>query len=181
MPGNDISNIIQPGTYTDNFTCVFCKSFVVKPVEIQPCKSLACSICCINVSTGETFHCPGCSSSHECTASVFSRLSPIVEKVLCQVPVKCKTCGHPVILSAANEKCSHHERPEHVTLEEVIQVPLTAEPTNLEKRAAANLVSRMIHHQGDSTLTVPRRGRVSNNKNNYVHMYINYIYFSHYI
>lgn len=166
IPGNDISNITQPGSYTEDFTCVFCKSFVVKPVEIQPCKSLACSICCINVSPGETFHCPGCSNIHECTASVFSKLSPIVEKVLCQVLVKCKTCGHPVTLSAAYEKCSHHEQAEQVALEEVVQVPLDAELTNLEKRAAVNLVSRMIHHQGDSTLTLPRRGRVSNTKNN---------------
>ena len=49
---------------------------------------------------------------------------------------------------------------ERVTLEELIQVPVDKELTNLEKKAAASLASRMIHHQGD-TVTLPRRGRVS--------------------
>lgn len=57
---------------------------------------------------------------------------------------------------------------EQVTLEELIQVD--KELTNLEKKAAASLVSQMIHHQGD-TVTLPRRGRVSKIVSNY----INYI------
>ena len=164
IPAYDISDIVQQESRnTEDFRCVFCKSFVIRPVEIQPCKSLGCCSCCINVSSDITFTCPGCSEIHQSTASVFSKVSPIIEKVLSEVLVTCKTCGHPVSLVSASDRCSNHAPTEKVTLEELIQVPLEAEPTNLEKRAAASLVSRIIHHQGQGetcTVTLPRRGRV---------------------
>lgn len=142
IPEYDISHRVQPNSHTKSFTCDFCKSFVIRPVEIQPCKSLGCSSCCIHaVSSGQTFSCPGCLESHQCNTSVFSKLSPIVEKILNELLVTCDRCGNPVTLVAAHNKCQNHMLTERVTLEELIQVPVDKELTNLEKKAAASLVS----------------------------------------
>ena len=46
----DFSLDVLSGSYKENYTCVFCESFVVRPVEIQPCKTLACLSCCLDVS-----------------------------------------------------------------------------------------------------------------------------------
>lgn len=133
---------VQPNSHTESFTCVFCKSFVIRPVEIQPCKSRGCSSCCIHaVSSGQTFSCPDCLESHQCNTSVFSKLSPIVEKILNELLVTCDRCGNPVTLVAAHDKCQNHMLMERVMLEELIQVPVDKELTNLEKKAAASLVS----------------------------------------
>ena len=88
------------------------------------------------------------------------------------MPVKCSKCGHEVPLAAVNKDCNDHEHSEKVTLEDVIQQPLEAEPTNLEKQAVVSLMSRIMHHQGDATMVqLPTRGRVCfhNNNNNYLH------------
>lgn len=65
IPVRDVSlDVLVDNSYTDNYTCSVCKSFVVRPVEIQPCKTLACLSCCLGViSLGQiTFDCLGCSA-----------------------------------------------------------------------------------------------------------------------
>ena len=65
--------------------------------------------------------------------------------------VMSERCGQQVSLQVLENDCSGH-----------IEQPLEVEPTHLEKQVALNLVSRMMHQQGDTgTVSLPRhRGKV---------------------
>ncbi len=55
--------------------------------------------------------------------------------------------------------CEQHVPLQVLDKDDVIQQPLQAEPTHLEKQVALNLVSRMMHQQGNSTIvSLPRQG-----------------------
>ena len=48
-----------------------------------------------------------------------------------------------------------------VTAQEMINQPLEAEPTKLEKQAAVNVVTRLLHHSNDQVVRLPTGGTVS--------------------
>ncbi len=144
--------------------CIFCKSFVFHPVEVQPCKSIAYSICCNNITLGKTtFQCPGCSKQHEAGVISVTKISSIAEKLLREMFVKCLQCGQHVSLEDENADCnSHNCRSDRVTLEDIVNQPLNAEPTNLEKKAVINVVSRLMHQSDDNMqINLTRRGTIS--------------------
>ena len=158
-PQYNVSHIVTASTYETDYTCIFCKFSVTCPVEIHPCKGLACSKCCTNVvESGKQFFCSFCSNEYEVASSSFGRKSPVAEKVLREMLVMCERCGQQVSLQVLENDCSGHiERA--ATLEDFIQQPLEVEPTHLEKQVALNLISRMMHQQGDTgTVSLPRQG-----------------------
>ncbi len=85
-------------------------------------------------------------------------------------------CAKQVKLHTLNQHCSTHQSQfsHHVTLEDIIQLPLDVEPSVLEKRAATSLMSRLLHHQQDDTISLPRKGQVS--CINIIKQKINYMY-----
>ena len=59
-------------------------------------------------------------------------------------------------LASLNDDCSTHQSLNpNATLEDIMQQPLEAEPTILERKAATSLVSRLLHQQGDGTISLP--------------------------
>ena len=168
LPSTDVQ--VLDAHYRDDVCCVACKTvIVIEAVQIEPCKSLACQHCCIElVSNKEPFRCPGCLMTHECSAVTFQSVYPIIMKVIGDLLVKCLKCAKQVKLYTLNQDCCTHQSQfsQHVTLEDIIQLPLDVEPSGLEKRAATNLVSRLLYHQQDDTISLPRKGQVSwiNNK-----------------
>ena len=158
VPSSKITEVLDC-SYKEHVSCVQCKLLVVKPVEIQPCKSLACSSCCLDLVYKKTqFCCPGCSHEHESGIDSFSHVSPTVNKILCDLVVKCTKCNKNIRLATLNDNCLHHKSMnENITLEEIIQQPLEAEPTNLEKRAAASLVTRLLHQKGDNIISTTKK------------------------
>ena len=160
-PSTDVQ--VLDAHYKEDICCVACKTAVViKAVEIEPCKSLTCQHCCIEL-VKEPFCCPGCSMTHECSAVTFQSVSPIVSKVIGDLLVKCLKCAKQVKLYTLNQDCCTHQSQisQHVTLEDIIQLPLDVEPSGLENRAATSLVSRLLYHQQDYTISLPRKGQVS--------------------
>lgn len=145
--------------YNEDVHCIMCKAVVVKPVEVQLCKLLACESCCIELmSTKPSFDCPGCSMKHSCSIESFSSISPLVKKVLSDLSVQCDKCHRLVRLASMNDDCSSstHQSLSHpkATIEDIIQQPLEAEPTILERKAATSLVSRLLHQQRDGTISL---------------------------
>ena len=70
-----------------------CKLLVVKPLEVQPCKLLACESCCIELISSKTpFDCPGCNMKHSSSIDSFSFVSPLAKKIVCDLYVKCEKC-----------------------------------------------------------------------------------------
>ena len=164
--------------YKEDVCCVVCKSdIVVKAVEIQPCKLLACQSCCIElVASKQPFSCPGCSLMHDCSVTTFSPVSSIVKKIICDLLVKCEKCKKTIKLVSLSDECATHQSQNpNVTLEDIIQQPLDAEPTGLEKRAATNLITRLLHQKGDGSISLPRRGKVCCNSNSYTLIYHNFM------
>lgn len=79
--------------YQEEVHCIVCKLLVVKPVEVQPCKLLACDSCCIELISSKTpFDCPGCNMKHSCSIDSFSFVSPLAKKIICDLYVKCEKC-----------------------------------------------------------------------------------------
>ena len=145
--------------YNEDVHCIMCKAVVVKPVEVQLCKLLACESCCIELmSTKPSFDCPGCSMKHSYSIESFSSISPLVKKVLSDLSVQCDKCHRLVRLASMNDDCSSstHQSLSHpkATIEDIIQQPLEAEPTILERKAATSLVSRLLHQQRDGTISL---------------------------
>ncbi len=152
--------------YKKDASCVKCNSIVDKPVEIQPCKSLACCSCCLDFTKNKNtrFRCPGCSSEHESITNTFTQISPIVNKIICDLLVKCEKCHKKIRLAIVNEDCCHHQSiDQNATLDDIIHQPLESEPTKIERQVAASLVKRILHQQSDNTIiSIPRRGNVNN-------------------
>lgn len=142
--------------YKEDVCCIVCKSVAV---EIQPCKLLACQSCCIQLVSQKqpAFTCPGCSLSHDCADITFSSVSPFVKKIIGNLLVHCDKCSKQIKLICLNDDCAtHHQTAENpsvdAALEEVIRQPLDVQPTNLEKKVATNLVTRLFHQQGDNSI-----------------------------
>ena len=62
VPSSKVTDVLD-GSYNKEVCCVKCRAIVVKPVEIQPCKSLACSSCCLDLVSDKRCFC--CSRAQE--------------------------------------------------------------------------------------------------------------------
>jgi hypothetical protein len=131
---------------------------ILNPIEILPCKFLACSICIIDhvkADDSDLFCCQGCGEAHNKCSSSFSQLSPISIKMLNDMIVTCTNCSRHVKLSS-NGRCDDHVNNE-TSLTEVVMRPLEATPTTLEKQVATNVVTRLLHQNSENiSLTLPR-------------------------
>ena len=150
-------------TYIENIKCSICKSAINNPIEVLPCKSLICCSCLLLHLDKEmtTFHCPGCSEQHDSNNPTFSRLSPVAEKMLNNMVVNCEKCYRPVKLSISNKNCDHHEDLRCSKLTELVDRPIEAEPTDIEKHVATNVVTRLLHHNDNMVVKLPTGGQVS--------------------
>lgn len=147
---NSVIGLSQPSIL--DITCGRCNMIVSHPLEILPCKKLVCRDCCLClVKQKPCFKCPGCSEFHETVYESFSKVSPVVDNILMEVVMRCQKCGRQVKLGKyTDEDCNSHVT--QVTAEEMINQPLEAEPTKLEKQAAVNVVSRLLHHSKDQVV-----------------------------
>ena len=144
-------------SYNENITCNKCNSAVNDPVEVLPCKTLVCASCILAHLNKDilTFNCPGCLEEHNNDTSSFSQLSPVVEKMLLNMIVKCDKCYQKVKLSNINESCACHKDHESLnTLTAVATQPLEASPTQLEKQVTTNVLSRLFHQSNSSIITL---------------------------
>ena len=143
-------------------TCSCCHLAANEPVRIVPCQSLICRKCCATLVSEVAFDCPGCSSHHDTSSSIFSELSSLEEKMLKDMLATCKKCNKTVKLERIDEVCeSHGEESRTMSLEDVINQPLVAKPSKLESQAAIKVVSRMMHQNDGTTCTLSTGGRVS--------------------
>ena len=90
IPTFSLSQVINK-TYINDVTCKLCNLAVHEPVEVLPCKSLICCSCLLGHLDKDSnmFHCPGCSEEHTNTESSFTKMSPIAEKMINNMMVKC--------------------------------------------------------------------------------------------
>ncbi len=162
VPDFNLSQVIDEVSKA-NMTCSCCHLAANRPVEVLPCKSLVCYQCCVSlITTSEaSFGCPGCLGRHEHAPCSFSKPSPIIERMLNEVTVRCELCNINVKLEILNNNCKYHAQSrQHLTLEDVVNHPLEATPSRLETQVAAKVVSRMLRQSDDGTVTLPTGGRV---------------------
>lgn len=161
LPKFTLQQIVDT-TYNENITCNLCNNAVNDPVEL-PCRTLVCTSCILAHLNKEvaTFSCPGCLEEHNTDTSSFSQLSPVVEKMLLNMIVRCGECHQKVKLLNINKNCVCHINDQHETLTAVAKQPLEASPTQLEKQVATNVLSRLFHQNSSSIITLPSNRQVS--------------------
>ena len=160
IPRFDLNRVANRHLLND-VTCPSCDLAINRPIEILPCKSLVCCSCCNKlVSLQTSFSCPGCNETHESAVCSFSRPSRIVENMLNEMVVECEKCCEKIKLALIEKECAYHGNDSSHMLEDVLNQSLEVEPTKLEKRAAVNLMTRMLHQGDDMVVTLSTGGRV---------------------
>uniref|UniRef100_A0A1X7V608 RING-type domain-containing protein n=1 Tax=Amphimedon queenslandica TaxID=400682 RepID=A0A1X7V608_AMPQE len=150
-------------TYHDILTCKLCSSSISDPVEVLPCQSLFCSSCLLEYVNKdmETFHCPGCSDDHVCTDATFTYISPVAEKMICNISVRCDKCFNTVKLDTINKFCDQHIQ-NKIECSDMLCLPLQSQPTTMEKKMASNVVTRLLHQSNDTLITLRTGGQPLN-------------------
>lgn len=139
IPAIDLSQVVDTIVQKD-ITCTSYKSAVKNPVEILLCKSLICCGCTIRSTSSLEFTCLGCSETHKSTISSFTALSTIEQKMIKSILVTCEKCSRDVFLSSIDKTCDQQNY-STATLTDIVNQPLGAEPTALEKQVATNVVT----------------------------------------
>ena len=147
-------------SYIDNITCHLCNVAVNEPIEVLPCKSLICCSCLLShlKNLMGTFCCPGCDENHVLVPSSFSKMSQVAEKMMKNMIVKCNKCYRPVKLSISQNPCSQHT---DESLLQLVSHPLESMPTTFEKQIATRVITRLLHHNDSTVLSLPTGGKVS--------------------
>lgn len=144
----------------ESVTCCSCSSAANKPVELLPCKSIACSKCSLDLAKSATFICPGCSLEHPSTEDTFTKLSSIAERMFADLTVTCEHCQCRIKLENLDEECSEHMESHQASLEDVLAVQNDRAPTELEKKVALTVVSKMVKQNETATIKLSTKGRV---------------------
>ena len=163
IPPFSLTQVVD-NTYIESITCRLCKCAINDPVEVLPCKSLICCSCVIaHLEKGkDAFTCPGCGESHECTSSSFSRVSPMEEKMIKNMMIKCNKCKHVTTLSQSQASCDRHKIDVcSLNLKDIACRPLESQPTTIEKEVATSVVTRLMYQSKDTIVKLPTRGTVS--------------------
>ena len=147
---------------TTDLECQFCHCIVDQPLEL-PCKATMCMNCLLWVAH-RGYSCPKCGVDHEPTSA--SATSSVFTKVLLTRVLQC-ICGKQVqlqhlrqhIVTGCRELVA--ESPEALTVQDILQQPLNAPTTSLEKRTAGHLVRKMLLEADTGTISLPTGGHVS--------------------
>lgn len=167
LPEFALSQIMDEGL-KEHVTCTRCHLAANRPVQILPCKSLACYNCCVFLSQNNTvFNCPGCSCEHEPVPSTFAKLSPFEEKGFNELVLKCEKCDSAIPLESFNKNCEHHNSSHtkngtgtSMTVQDIMNQPMEVEPSKLESRVAMKVVSRFLHSNKTKTCTLSTGDRL---------------------
>ncbi len=162
---------VSSGLCINDLVCKICNTVLDEVLEL-PCKHLVCLSCTLTLLEEDlqSIPCPNCEKQHEISFSSFSAPSPLTVKLLSQLVVRCEKegCSKAVYLGdlrahlASNCKQIHDIRPA-VTIEQILEQPTSAPPTQLEMEAAGHVVRRKILSQSHSQapFSLPTGGCVS--------------------
>ena len=149
-------------TSLTDLQCPFCACIVDEAVQLS-CRALICLGCALwTVHRGD--NCPSCHTEHE-PSSVTAAPTVVINLLLNQV-LKC-ICGKQIQLQHLQQHLNSGykefivESPVTVTVEDILQQPLDAPATSLEKRTAGHLVRKMLHQSESATICLPTGGHVS--------------------
>ena len=159
VPQFELSQVVDETRKID-VMCCSCNLAANRAIEIIPCKSLICCSCCMTLVSEASFRCPGCHDEHDSSPSSFTKPSPLVEKMLNEMLVICKRCVRKIKLEVIDKECMHHEREFNLTLQDITNHSFEVEPTQMETRAAAQIISRALQHTDNSMVRVSTGGRV---------------------
>ena len=161
-----------PPSFTDKLTgatvvdssatqCPICLSSVDRPLELA-CGSVVCmDCCCASVSIGDSLSCPCCYDhdlSEDTVNAPSSRMTDLFEAAM---KVHCHTCQGVFFLSEHREHTCHLNSPSRLSVQQILDRPVTAPPHPVESRVAEHLVRRLIVQGTTDTITIPTQGKVS--------------------
>ena len=152
-----------------NLLCCVCQMVVDCPVEVVLCRHLVCLDCCISSLHGCTeFHCPACDCYSPVDKTSFTRVAPVVQQLLEGMQLQCPACNQVTHLGKLKQHqqsgCKTHIRVHEPTAHEIIHQAANTPPTELEQRAAAGVLRRMLTQEGERVVALPTGGRVSQKK-----------------
>jgi len=146
--------------------CHLCSEVVSQPVELE-CESLVCASCCCRwIQVSRSVECP-CCYRHQLDDTTINLPSVVVLDLLGTLRLSCNRCSRTTIARQYHKhkesNCQGHYEivsPLQVTVENILQRPVTAPTQPVERRVAEHLVRRLMSESEDSVLRIPTRGQV---------------------
>ena len=148
-----LSRFLPPSSVSlTDLQCSICSNVADRPLE-TPCKKIVCSVCISGLiiqSDLAAFSCPSCKGTHNVTESSFPPASEVVMKVLGGPLVNCEVCNSVVSLRSLKGHISSGcttvatYSPSKLTVGQITSRPLFSPPTQAERKAATNIVRRIL-------------------------------------
>ena len=167
------SRFLSHSSLLSSLQCGICKCIVDRPVE-APCHKLICAECiCESMRSSDlTGASPCCKKQHDIHSESFTPASELTVQFLQSLLLHCDEPCCPAVVELKYLKehvaggCkSNQVSPSKLTIGQVMARPLQSPPTATEKRAAANVVRRLIHSSpatsSSCVVRLPTEGKVS--------------------
>ena len=136
------------------------------PVSLA-CNQLVCDCCIRHVALTSSLKCPCCYTDN-ITPLTISAPPTVVVNLLSSLYITCKTCSKPVQAGHYKEhiqaNCNIHtaDSPSRHSLREVLDSTVKTPTTRLERKAAGNIIRRIINEDSDSPVVkIPTHGQVA--------------------
>ncbi len=157
--------------------CALCMCIVDRPVEMS-CGKLVCCECIVRHlqdNESQPISCQCCGSSHDVSPRPAAE---VIVKVVGSLLVHCEHsgCGDVVQLQKLRGhmesgcRMSGAPSPSKTTVSQILARPLSAPPTNAERKVATSIVKRLINTgSSPDVVSLPTAGQVSSNPTPHLH------------
>ena len=127
--------------------CPICTNILDRPIELVTCGSHVCAACCCEwLKVTNTLSCPSCYGDHFHTFSTIRLGSTLVLKLVGGLLTECRECKQAVkVADYRAHRCNTHtQSPSEVRVEDVLQRPLSAPLTPIERQLQSSLARRSM-------------------------------------
>ena len=143
--------------------CKACNNVLHGPVML-PCLHHTCVDClCLSLQQTGRIKCPECDVVHPLTTTSIAAPSPLLLHLLADQLAMCSICKGAVQLKYYDEhvksSCSEYL---HVTVQQILNKPLSCPLSKLEEKIGSNVVRRWFHNSDNNVIAVPTGGPVCN-------------------
>ena len=153
------------GVVISDLICKSCDNVLDEPVELACKHQLCCSCFKLLRSHLDSIPCPHCQHHHQLETATFQPPTPLIDKLLQKVVVKCDkiNCTKAVQLTDLkahlNSNCTlkSYTLNQSITVDQILQQPADTPPTQIEMKMAGHVVHKILT-QSQTPFSLPTGG-----------------------